>query len=67
MSQINHLSFPSSPRTKVDTQEGVDPDQWYKEYSGYKYFRSLDINYRAIRDDTADWLMPTREEYRITE
>lgn len=34
---------------------------------GYKYFRSLGIDYRAIRDDTSDWLKPTQDEYRITQ
>ena len=32
---------------------------------GYKYFRALGIDYRAIRDDTVDWLKPTANEYRI--
>ena len=32
---------------------------------GYKYFRTLGIDYRAIRDDTLDWLDPTKKEYRI--
>jgi hypothetical protein len=54
MSQINHPSFPFSPRTKVDTQEGVGPGQWYKGNFNYNYFRSLGINYRAICDDTSD-------------
>ena len=31
----------------------------------YKYFRTLGIDYRAIRDDTLDWLDPTKKEYRI--
>jgi hypothetical protein len=54
-----------SPRADVDTKEGIDPGQWYKGIFSYKYFRSLDIDYRAIRDDTAILLRPTREEYRI--
>jgi hypothetical protein len=32
---------------------------------GYKYFQSLGIDYRAIRDDTLDWLLPAAKEYRI--
>ncbi|HUW42359.1 MAG TPA: DEAD/DEAH box helicase family protein [Rectinemataceae bacterium] len=32
---------------------------------GYRYFRALGIDYRAIRDDTVDWLKPTANEYRI--
>jgi restriction endonuclease len=32
---------------------------------GYKYFRSLGIDYRAIRDDTLDWQQPAAKEYRI--
>ena len=32
---------------------------------GYKYFRALGIDYRAIRDDTTDWPDPTPSEYRI--
>jgi type III restriction enzyme len=32
---------------------------------GYKYFRALGIDYRAIRDDTLDWLEPAKKEYRI--
>lgn len=32
---------------------------------GYKYFQALGIDYRAIRDDTLDWLEPAKREYRI--
>ena len=32
---------------------------------GYKYFRALAIDYRAIKDDTLDWMEPAKKEYRI--
>lgn len=41
------------------------PSEARKIVCGYKWFRALGIDYRAIRDDTLDWIDPTKREYRI--
>jgi type III restriction enzyme len=32
---------------------------------GFKYFKALGVDYRAIKDDSVDWLEPVPNEYRI--
>jgi type III restriction enzyme len=34
---------------------------------GYKYFKALGVDYRAITDSTPDWTAPVDREYRIGE